>query len=156
MLGDRSLKYKYVNPNLLLVATSVGEGGAPSHGAASAASEEAAVAVTLLNTVTGAVVHHAVHQEAAGPVHAVLSEHWAVYTLWDTAALRQQVRGSRRCAGASSMCGLLLRACVCVSTTCVAAARAASRSCHSLLLVLLARRRATPCARARACGCLRR
>eukprot|EP00879_Flechtneria_rotunda_P012472 GHRR01013024.1.p1 GENE.GHRR01013024.1~~GHRR01013024.1.p1 ORF type:complete len:683 (+),score=278.61 GHRR01013024.1:59-2050(+) len=85
VLGDRSLKYKYVNPNLLFVAT----GSSPAD-AANVASDDRTITVALLNTVTGGVLHQQVHRGAVGPVHAVASEHWVVYTFKDVISLRQQ------------------------------------------------------------------
>lgn len=49
------------------------------------------MSVVLLNSVTGSVVYQHVHSGAAGPVHAVMSEHWVAYTLRDVESLRQQV-----------------------------------------------------------------
>lgn len=49
------------------------------------------MSVALINTVSGAVLHQQVHSGGAGPVQAVVSEHWVVYTLWDVVNLRQQV-----------------------------------------------------------------
>jgi len=91
VLGDRSLKYKYVNPNTLFVATGTAVtgqlvGGPPT---------EQSVTATVLNTVTGSVLHQQVHHGCAGPVHAVASEHWVVYALRDVVNLRQQVRSGR-------------------------------------------------------------
>lgn len=87
ILGDRSLKYRYLNPNLLFVAT----GPSPS-ASGQVSPDEQSVSVTILNTVTGGVLHTQVHQGCAGPVHAVVSENWIVYVMRNLEALRTQVR----------------------------------------------------------------
>lgn len=98
ILGDRSLKYKYINPNLLFVATAPNSQPATDSSNPTAAAvrqipaEDQQVSVALINTVSGAVLHQQVHTGAAGPVHAVVSEHWVVYTLRDVSSMRQQVR----------------------------------------------------------------
>lgn len=95
ILGDRSLKYKYINPNLLFVATAPNSGAQQSSSSASTGrkqpADEQEVSVALINTVTGAVLHQQVHTGAAGPVHAVVSEHWVVYAFRDIVNLREQV-----------------------------------------------------------------
>lgn len=60
------------------------------------------MAVALINTVTGAVLHQQVHSGAAGPVHAVVSEHWVVYAFRDVVTMRQQVRHVGSCSGTSA------------------------------------------------------
>ncbi|RKP08866.1 hypothetical protein THASP1DRAFT_29351 [Thamnocephalis sphaerospora] len=68
-LGDRSVLFKYLNPNLVAVALVTGTGR---------------LEVMLLDAVSGAVLHHAVHDDAMidaqHTVHIVLSENWVVYT----------------------------------------------------------------------------
>ena len=59
MLGDRSLKLKYLNPNLLLLAT-----GAPN-GVATSASKSPRLTVSILDTVTGQVLFRQSHQVRA-------------------------------------------------------------------------------------------
>jgi hypothetical protein len=100
ILGDRSLKYKYINPNLLFVATATGSGSStpadesPSAAAAGGAvKHDQQVSVALINTVSGAVLHQQLHEGASGPVHAAVSEHWVAYAFRDLATMRQQVRG---------------------------------------------------------------
>lgn len=83
VLGDRSLKYKYVNPNLLFVAV----GPDP----AKPLPDEPAVTALVINSVSGAVLHSQVHADASGPVLGLVSEHWVVYSSIDLKTLRQQV-----------------------------------------------------------------
>lgn len=49
------------------------------------------VSVALIDTVSGGVLHRQYHENAVGPVHAVVSENWAVYTLMALEPLRTQV-----------------------------------------------------------------
>lgn len=58
------------------------------------------MAVALINTVSGAVLHQQVHSGAVGPVHAVVSEHWVVYAFRDVVTMRQQVRHVGSCSAA--------------------------------------------------------
>ncbi|GBF96686.1 ER membrane complex subunit 1 [Raphidocelis subcapitata] len=83
VLGDRSLKFKYTDPNIILVVT-----GQPSPGDASAPPR---VTAALVSGADGAVLHQQAHEGATGPALAVVSEHWAVYAHHDTATARQQV-----------------------------------------------------------------
>jgi hypothetical protein len=99
VLGDRSLKYNYLNPNLLFVAT-----GTPPADAARMSPEQQQVSITLLNTVTGGVLHQQLHSGCAGPVHAVVSQNWVVYALRDVVALRQQVRHGLKMAARDTYC----------------------------------------------------
>jgi ER membrane protein complex subunit 1 len=86
------MRYNYLNPNLLFVATGEADG-------------QPGVSVALLDTVSGALLHQALHPASAGPVHAVVSENWAAYTLRDTASLRQQVRAPDTQDGLTSYLG---------------------------------------------------
>ncbi|XP_063227505.1 ER membrane protein complex subunit 1 isoform X2 [Bacillus rossius redtenbacheri] len=69
VLGDRSVLYKYVNPNLVAVVTE-----------ATDAVHKFVTSVYLLDVVSGSVVFSTVHRRARGPVHLVHSENWVVYT----------------------------------------------------------------------------
>jgi hypothetical protein len=68
VLGDRSMKYKYFNPSTVFVATASAAG----------------VTVYILDTVTGGVLHSQSHAGGRGPVHALLSEHFVVYHLFNS------------------------------------------------------------------------
>lgn len=78
VLGDRSTLFKYLSPNVIFVAT------APK-GAGPAAT---AVSVHLLDAATGRVLYRVRHNEARGPVHAVVCENWVVYHYFNTRAGR--------------------------------------------------------------------
>lgn len=73
-LVDRSVLYKYLNPALLLVATSSSKDD-DGRG-------EDVVTIYHIDTVVGRVVSRTRHKNAQGPVSAVLCENWAVYHYW--------------------------------------------------------------------------
>ena len=79
VLGDRSVMYKYVNPNTLFLATADERHGIPW------------LLVQLLDTVTGRALYAVEHPEAKGPVRAVFCENWVVYQYWSTRTGRTQV-----------------------------------------------------------------
>lgn len=79
VLGDRTVLYKYLNPNIILVTT---------------VSEEASKAsFYLLDSVSGDVLHSSSHEgvDTTQPITSALTENWFVYSLWSdissTAAL---------------------------------------------------------------------
>lgn len=72
VLADRSVLFKYMNPNLAAV---VGQG------VDSAA--KTFITVHLLDLVTGRVFYSAVHKRVLPPFHVVHSENWAVYTFFN-------------------------------------------------------------------------
>lgn len=83
MLSDRSIKYKYLNPNLLFLAT------APSTSSSDDSdSLSSEVVVSLVDTVTGRMLHRQAHAGARGPVSAVVSENLVLYFYWDIDAAR--------------------------------------------------------------------
>uniref|UniRef100_A0A8C5FC88 ER membrane protein complex subunit 1 n=1 Tax=Gadus morhua TaxID=8049 RepID=A0A8C5FC88_GADMO len=80
VMGDRSVLYKYLNPNLLAVVT---ESTDPHP-------ERSFVGVLLIDGVTGRIIHDAVQRKARGPVHLVHSENWVVYKYWSTKSRRSE------------------------------------------------------------------
>lgn len=72
VLFDRSVYYKYVNPNLLAVATLTGD-----------QIHRSVVSVYLIDGVTGLVMYSTAHKKAKGPVHVIHSENWLVYTYFN-------------------------------------------------------------------------
>ncbi|XP_063064520.1 ER membrane protein complex subunit 1 [Engraulis encrasicolus] len=78
VMGDRSVLYKYLNPNLLAVITE----STDSH------QERSFVGIFLIDGVTGRIIHEAVQRKARGPVHFVHSENWVVYEYWNVKARR--------------------------------------------------------------------
>ena len=65
VLGDRSVLYKYLNPNLIGVLTT----GQDSQ-------KVPFINLYLVDTVTGAVVNSFNHKRCRGPVNIVHSENW--------------------------------------------------------------------------------
>ncbi|XP_014675376.1 PREDICTED: ER membrane protein complex subunit 1-like [Priapulus caudatus] len=80
VLGDRSVLYKYLNPNLVVFTT---EGQDDQ--------EKSYVTLYLIDVISGQVVFSANHQRAKGPVNIVHSENWVVYTYWNQRLRRHEV-----------------------------------------------------------------
>ncbi|XP_032057421.1 ER membrane protein complex subunit 1 isoform X2 [Aythya fuligula] len=80
VMGDRSVLYKSLNPNLLAVVT---ESTDTHH-------ERTFVGIYLIDGVTGRIIHSSVQKKAKGPVHMVHSENWVVYQYWNTKARRNE------------------------------------------------------------------
>ncbi|KAI9788759.1 MAG: hypothetical protein M1816_006616 [Peltula sp. TS41687] len=70
VLGDRSVMYKYLNPNLLLI-TSVNDASAT-------------LSLHLLDSISGQILHSTTHPgvDPSRPISAVMSENWFVYSFW--------------------------------------------------------------------------
>lgn len=68
ILGSRDVLYKYLNKNMIFVATVTPK--AAQH-IGSATPEEAGLVAYLIDTVTGRVLHRVSHPFMQGPVHAV-------------------------------------------------------------------------------------
>ncbi|XP_026965766.1 ER membrane protein complex subunit 1 isoform X11 [Sagmatias obliquidens] len=68
VMGDRSVLYKSLNPNLLAVVT---ESTDVHH-------ERTFIGTFLVDGVTGRIIHSSVQRKAKGPVHIVHSENWVV------------------------------------------------------------------------------
>lgn len=69
VLPDRSVYYKYINPNMIAIATVTDD---PMH--------KHVLSVYLIDGVTGLVLYSANHKRAKTPVHLIHSENWLVYT----------------------------------------------------------------------------
>uniref|UniRef100_A0A3Q2Q6U7 ER membrane protein complex subunit 1 n=1 Tax=Fundulus heteroclitus TaxID=8078 RepID=A0A3Q2Q6U7_FUNHE len=80
VMGDRSVLYKYLNPNLLAVVTE----STDLH------QERSFIGILLIDGVTGRIIHKAVQRKARGPVHVVHSENWVVYEYWSTKSRRNE------------------------------------------------------------------
>ncbi|OQR94099.1 hypothetical protein ACHHYP_01814 [Achlya hypogyna] len=74
--GDDSLLVKYLNPHLFGVAT------LDAHNV---------LQVSLVDAVSGRIVHRAKHAQAGPAVHMVQSENWLVYTYWSRKAKRTEL-----------------------------------------------------------------
>ncbi|XP_037629125.1 ER membrane protein complex subunit 1 isoform X1 [Sebastes umbrosus] len=80
VMGDRSVLYKYLNPNLLAVVTE----STDLH------QERSFVGILLIDGVTGRIIYEAVQRKSKGPVHVVHSENWVVYEYWSTKSRRNE------------------------------------------------------------------
>ncbi|XP_071839579.1 ER membrane protein complex subunit 1-like [Apostichopus japonicus] len=80
VLGDRTVLYKYLNPNLVVVVSEGEDAIAKSH-----------VTVYLIDVVTGNIVFQTDHKRVEGPVHVVHSENWVVYHFWNNRYRRNEV-----------------------------------------------------------------
>ncbi|XP_023188053.1 ER membrane protein complex subunit 1 isoform X1 [Xiphophorus maculatus] len=80
VMGDRSVLYKYLNPNLLAVVTE----------STDVHQERSFIGILLIDGVTGRIIHEAVQRKARGPVHVVHSENWVVYEYWSTKSRRNE------------------------------------------------------------------
>ncbi|XP_052082314.1 ER membrane protein complex subunit 1-like isoform X2 [Mytilus californianus] len=86
VLGDRSVLYKYINPNLAVV---VAEGEDTS--SSSQKSPGNFVNIYLIDSVKGHIVFHGNHRRAKGPVHIIHSENWVVYDYYNQKSRRKEV-----------------------------------------------------------------
>jgi len=80
VLGDRSVLYKYLNPNLIVITA---EGEDPT--------TKSFLNVYLLDVVSGSIVFHGNHKRAQGPVNVVHSENWVIYSYWNVKQRRSEV-----------------------------------------------------------------
>lgn len=73
----REVQYKYVNPNLAAIASI---NRADQH-----------MTITLVDIVTGQIVHSASIGKAAKPIHMVHSENWIAYSYWSDKGRRTEL-----------------------------------------------------------------
>ncbi|XP_063798200.1 ER membrane protein complex subunit 1 [Pseudophryne corroboree] len=81
VMGDRSVLYKYLNPNLLVLVTE----STDTH------PERCFIGIYLIDGVTGRIIHSSMQRKAKGPVHVVHSENWVVYQYWNSKARRNEL-----------------------------------------------------------------
>ena len=80
VMDDRSVLFKYMNPNLALV---VAEG--------QDSASKAFITIQVVDLVTGKIFFAATHKKVSPPFHAVLSENWAIYTFFNEKARRTEL-----------------------------------------------------------------
>nr|XP_023029374.1 ER membrane protein complex subunit 1 [Leptinotarsa decemlineata] len=80
VLPDRSVYYKYVNPNLVAIATLADD---PVH--------KRVLSIYLIDGVSGLILYSTSHKRAKGPVHLVHSENWLVYSYFSERFRRTEV-----------------------------------------------------------------
>ncbi|KAF7502224.1 hypothetical protein GJ744_006429 [Endocarpon pusillum] len=70
VLGDRSVLYKYLSPNLVLITST----------------KRDSFTIYLLDSITGTILYSATHQDAdtSSPIPSVLSENWFTYSFFGT------------------------------------------------------------------------
>lgn len=76
VIYDRSVLYKYLNPNLVVVATYTADNVFTIH---------------LVDVVSGALIESIVHKRALGPFHIVHSENWLIYLYFNEKTRRNEV-----------------------------------------------------------------
>lgn len=81
VMGDRSVLYKYLNPNLLALITE----STDTH------PDRCFIGIYLVDGVTGRIIHSSVQRKAKGPVYLVHSENWMVYQYWNSKARRSEL-----------------------------------------------------------------
>jgi len=82
VLGDDSLLLKYLNPHLMVVATV---------SVAQSEIEQSVLFITLVDAVSGEILHRISHPHGKDPVHITVNENWVVYSFWDGKAHRTQM-----------------------------------------------------------------
>ncbi|XP_037073847.1 ER membrane protein complex subunit 1-like [Pollicipes pollicipes] len=80
VLADRSVLYKYANPNLLMVITDADD---PVH--------KHSTSLYLVDAVSGHLVYSHVQRRVRCPCHAVHSENWLVYSVYNERARRTEL-----------------------------------------------------------------
>ncbi|KAJ8320425.1 hypothetical protein KUTeg_002012 [Tegillarca granosa] len=86
VLGDRSVLYKYLNPNLIVVVTE-GEDTTSS----SQKGPGNFISIYLIDSVTGHMVFHCSHKRSKGPVNVIHSENWVVYNYFNQKSRRYEI-----------------------------------------------------------------
>lgn len=72
VLPDRSVYYKYINPNIIALITITDD-----------AVHKHVLSLHLVDGITGLVLYSASHKRAKGPVHLIHSENWVVYSYFN-------------------------------------------------------------------------
>ncbi|XP_011184855.2 ER membrane protein complex subunit 1 isoform X2 [Zeugodacus cucurbitae] len=80
VLLDRSVLYKYINPNLVAVVTQAND---PTH--------KFLLNVYLIDAVSGLIVFSMTHRRARVPVHIVHSENWLAYSYYNDKVRRTEI-----------------------------------------------------------------
>lgn len=72
VLPDRSVYYKYINPNIVALATITDD-----------AVHKHVLNLYMVDAITGLVLYSTCHKRAKGPVHLIHSENWIVYSYFN-------------------------------------------------------------------------
>ena len=84
--GNSTVLPKYLQPNVLAIATVQ----SPDNKGASFLSSDS-VNIYVLNTATGAVLHHTLIPGASGPVRLVTKENWLIVSYWNARSYRNEL-----------------------------------------------------------------
>jgi len=84
VLGDDSLLLKYLNPHLVVVAT-------VSEPLMDDPDNQPTLYITLVDSVSGEILHRLSHANGKGPVHMTITENWVVYSYWENKSHRTQI-----------------------------------------------------------------
>jgi ER membrane protein complex subunit 1 len=81
VLGDRSVMYKYLNPNLALITTATAS----------------SLTIHLLDSISGRVLHSTTHSgvDTSLPIPAVISENWFAYSFFADPKTPSAAKGNR-------------------------------------------------------------
>ncbi|XP_054714162.1 ER membrane protein complex subunit 1-like [Uloborus diversus] len=80
VMGDRSVLYKYLNPNLAAVFTEGND-----------IIQKSFCNIYLIDVVTGLIIYSASHKRCKGPIHVVHSENWVVYSFYNDKSRRIEI-----------------------------------------------------------------
>lgn len=80
VLPDRSVYYKYINPNMIALATMSED---PVH--------KQVLSVHLVDGITGLVLYSANHKKVKGPIHLLHSENWVAYSYFNERFRRTEI-----------------------------------------------------------------
>ncbi|XP_062126343.1 ER membrane protein complex subunit 1 isoform X1 [Drosophila sulfurigaster albostrigata] len=80
VLGDRSVLYKYINPNLVAFVTQ-----APD------ATHKSVLNLYLIDVVSGSVIFSMTHRKVRPPLHIVHSENWLAYSYFNDKVRRTEI-----------------------------------------------------------------
>ncbi|GFS06457.1 ER membrane protein complex subunit 1 [Elysia marginata] len=87
VLGDRSVLYKYLNPNLVAVVAE----GEEHHASSTTKGPSGFFSIYMIDGVTGHIVYHQTHKRSRGPVKVIHAENWVVYTYFNEKYRRNEV-----------------------------------------------------------------
>ncbi|KAL3860995.1 hypothetical protein ACJMK2_007088 [Sinanodonta woodiana] len=88
VLGDRTVLYKYLNPNVVVVIT---EGEETGSQAQTQKGPMNFFNLYVIDTVIGHVIFHANHRRTKGPISVVHSENWIVYSYYSDKQRRYEM-----------------------------------------------------------------
>ncbi|XP_050532938.1 ER membrane protein complex subunit 1 isoform X2 [Daktulosphaira vitifoliae] len=80
VMSDRSVLYKYINPNMVAILTL-----APD------TTHKSVLTLHLLDTVSGIIVYSVVHKRATYPIHLVHSENWLLCSYYNDKNRRTEI-----------------------------------------------------------------